>query len=106
MPTSFKIRRGVPPRMGMAKIEEGVSGPGDFGVEIYKISEPSGVSLGCETWSALVTTFSAKGSLMACLNISGVPFRSELNRTAVLSDVQEVGMLTLSSSVSRLLATR
>ncbi len=58
---SLRTRRGVPPRMGMAKTEEGVSGLADLGVEIYKISEPSGVPLGCESRSAAVTRFSAKG---------------------------------------------
>jgi hypothetical protein len=36
MRTSLRIKRGVPPPMGMAKIEEGVSAPGDLGVEMYK----------------------------------------------------------------------
>ena len=39
--TSFRTKRGVPPAIGMAKIEEGVSAEEDLGVEIYKISEPS-----------------------------------------------------------------
>src|SRR5438445_50335 len=34
--TSWRTNRGVPPRMGMAKIEEGVSGPADLGFAIYK----------------------------------------------------------------------
>ena len=33
----------------------------DLGVEIYKISEPSGVTLGCFSGSALVVRLSAKG---------------------------------------------
>ena len=41
---------------------------------------------------------------MDCLKISKVPFRSELNRTALLSGVQENGRFALSSSVSRLFA--
>jgi len=48
MATSLRTNRGVPPRIGIAKMEEGVSGP-DLGVEIYKISEPSGVTVGCES---------------------------------------------------------
>src|SRR6266849_3341472 len=42
--TSWRTNRGGPPCMGMAKIEEGVSGPADLGLAIYKISEPSGVT--------------------------------------------------------------
>jgi hypothetical protein len=34
MPTSFRTKRGVPPPIGMAKMEEGVSGLADLGVEI------------------------------------------------------------------------
>ena len=45
MPTSFRTKRGVPPPIGMARMEE-VSGLVDLGVETYRISEPSGVSLG------------------------------------------------------------
>ncbi len=45
--------------MGMAKMEEGVSELADLGVEIYKISEPSGVTLGCESCSALIIILSA-----------------------------------------------
>src|SRR5437868_7587453 len=104
--TSLSTRRGAPPAIGRAKMEEGVSGPADWGVEIYKISEPSGVTLGCESFSALVITLSATRRSLACLKISGVPFRSELNRTALLSGVQENGMLTLSSSVSRLFSSK
>src|SRR6267143_5649762 len=44
MPTSFRTKRGVPPPMGIAKMEEGVAELADLGVEIYKISEPSGVT--------------------------------------------------------------
>src|SRR3979490_2325955 len=61
MRTSLRIRREVPPPIGMAKMEERVSGPRDFGVEIYRISEPSGVIVGCESWSALFTRLSATG---------------------------------------------
>lgn len=61
MPTSLRTSRGVPPPIGIAKIEEMVSGVADLGVAIYKISELSGVTLGCERCSALVTRFSAKG---------------------------------------------
>jgi hypothetical protein len=43
---------------------------------------------------------------VACLKISEVPFRSELNRTILLSGVQEYGPLALSSSVSRLFARK
>jgi hypothetical protein len=56
--------------MGIAKMEIGVSGPPDVGAERYKISEPSGVTLGCESCSELVTRRSANGWSMACLNIS------------------------------------
>jgi hypothetical protein len=45
MATSLKTNRGVPPRIGIAKMEEEVSGP-DLGVEMYKISEPSGDTVG------------------------------------------------------------
>ena len=72
--TSWRTNRGGPPWMGIAKIEEGVSGPADLGVETYKISEPSGVTLGCESWSAAVTRLSANGRSVACLKISKVPF--------------------------------
>ena len=34
MPTSLRTKRGVPPRMGMAKIEERVAGLAGLGVEI------------------------------------------------------------------------
>src|SRR5216683_7355940 len=61
MPTSFRTKRGVPPPMGIAKMEEGFAELADLGVEIYKISEPSGVTLGCESWSALLTRLSAMG---------------------------------------------
>src|SRR5882724_8809676 len=57
--TSWRTNRGVPPRMVKAKIEEGVSGPADLGVAIYKIPEPSGVTLGCESCSAALTRLSA-----------------------------------------------
>jgi hypothetical protein len=43
IPTSRRIRRGVPPAIGIAKMELGVLRSADLGVEIYKISEPSGV---------------------------------------------------------------
>lgn len=49
MPASFKTKRGVPPPIGIAKMEERFLGLADLGVEIYKISEPSGVSPGCES---------------------------------------------------------
>jgi hypothetical protein len=58
--TSLRINREVPPRIGIAKMEEGASGP-DLGVEIYKISEPSGDIVGCESCSALVARLSANG---------------------------------------------
>src|SRR6266478_6313483 len=70
--TSWRTNREGPPWMGIAKIEEGVSGPADLGVETYKISEPSGVTLGCESWSAAVTRLSANGRSVACLKISKV----------------------------------
>ena len=47
MRTSLRTRRGVPPAIGIAKMELGVLRSADLGVEIYKISEPSGVTLGC-----------------------------------------------------------
>src|SRR5262249_19761897 len=106
MPTSLSTRRGTPPFMGTARMEEEASRPPDFGVEIYRISDPSGVTLGCESCSSLATRPPATGSLTACLNISGLPFRSELKRTALLSNVQDDGILTLSSRVSLLLASR
>src|SRR5258708_8365934 len=81
---SLRTKRGVPPRMGMAKIEEGVSGLADSGVEIYKISEPSGVTLGCEGRSAAVPRFSAKGSSVASLTIPPLPFRPQLTRPTLL----------------------
>src|SRR5215831_243364 len=43
---------------------------------------------------------------MGCLNISGAPFRFELNRTALLSGVQEYGEFSFSSRVSRLSASK
>ena len=43
---------------------------------------------------------------MACLNISEVPFRFELNSTALLSGVHANGTFWFSSSVSLLFATR
>jgi hypothetical protein len=46
MPTSLRTKRGAPPSIGIARREEEDSVLGDLGVEIYKISEPSGVSLG------------------------------------------------------------
>src|SRR3974390_697124 len=106
MPTSLRMKRGLPPPIGMAKMEDGVSRPADLGVEIYTISEPSGATIGCETWSVLlVTRISAIVRSIDCLNISRVPFRSELKRTAVLSGVQDHGTSSLSSIVSRLLAS-
>ena len=102
MVATVSTSRGAPPRMGTAKIEEAVSWSEDLGVETYKISDPSGVSLGCESCSAAVTSFSANGRSVACLKISEVPFRSESNKTSVLSGVHDVGMLALSSRVSRL----
>src|SRR6266436_290335 len=61
MPTCLRTRRGAPPPIGMAKSDDGVSRLADLGVEIYKISEPSGVTLGCLSCSALVVKPSAKG---------------------------------------------
>src|SRR5882762_7783343 len=61
MATSLRTRRGAPPRTGIAKMDEGVSGLADLGVETYKISEPSGVTLGCEICSVAVTRLSANG---------------------------------------------
>src|SRR4051794_11668789 len=51
MPTSLRIKRGDPPPIGMAKIEDGVSRLADVVAEIYTISEPSGATTGCVTWS-------------------------------------------------------
>src|SRR5215472_9431893 len=51
MPTSLRIKRGVPPPIGMAKMDEGMSRLADLGTETYRISVPSGVTMGCETWS-------------------------------------------------------
>src|SRR6267143_154278 len=59
MRTSLRTKRGVPPPIGMAKMDDGVSGLEDLGVEIYKISEPLGVTLGCESCSALIIILSA-----------------------------------------------
>jgi len=61
MPTSFRTKRGVPPPIGMARMEERVSGSVDLGVEIYKISEPSGVTLACRSRSTLLARLSANG---------------------------------------------
>src|SRR6267378_2779459 len=61
MRTSLRTRRGVPPAIGMAKMENGVLRSADLGVEMYKISEPSGVTLGCKSCSALVIRSAAKG---------------------------------------------
>jgi hypothetical protein len=88
----------------MAKMEDGVVRLSDLRLEIYKISEPSGVTLGCRSCSALAIILSAKGWSIACLNISEVPFRFELNKTALLSGVQAKGLFWFSSSVSFLLA--
>ena len=46
IPTSLRMRRGVPPVIGIAKIELGVFKSEDLGVEIYKSSDPSGATLG------------------------------------------------------------
>src|SRR5882762_252567 len=62
MRTSLRTRRGVPPRIGMAKMEERVSGPRKLGVEVCRMSEPSGATLGCESWSALFTRLSASSA--------------------------------------------
>src|SRR5215469_6290150 len=61
MPTSFRTKRGVPPPIGLAKIEEGVSGVAEVGVEMYRISDPSGATLGCDRCSLLVIRLSAVG---------------------------------------------
>src|SRR5207253_8555327 len=106
MPTSLRMKRGVPPPTGTAKIEERVLGPADLGVETYRISEPSGVSLGSESCSALLTTLSGNGWPIVCLKISRVPFRSELNKTALLSGVQAKGTFSFSSRVSLRWASR
>src|SRR5882757_1276817 len=108
MRVSARTKRGVPPPMGTAKMDEGVSTPAFFGTEIYKISEPSGVNLGCQTQcsSGLVTKVSAKDRSMACLKISGVSFRFETNRTALLSGVQEYGRAMFSSMMSRLFSSK
>src|SRR5882762_6658287 len=58
MLASLRTRRGGPPAIGMATMEDGVSGLAYLGVEIYRISEPSGVNLGCWSCSALVITVS------------------------------------------------
>src|SRR5215470_16836383 len=105
MPTSLITMRGFPPVMGIAKIEEGTSRSASFGAEIYKISEPSEVILGTESCSLLVITLSATRASLACLKISMVLFRSEMNSTVLLSGVQENGRFRLSSSVSRLCAS-
>src|SRR4051812_46721117 len=59
MPISLRMKGGVPPPIGMAKMEEGFSWLVDVVVEIYRISEPSGTTTDCETWSVLVTRLSA-----------------------------------------------
>src|SRR6516162_756147 len=74
MPTSLRMKRGVPPPIGTAKMEDGLSWFVDVVVEIYRISEPSGATTDCETWYVLVTRLSAMVSSIACLNISRVPF--------------------------------
>jgi hypothetical protein len=61
MRVSLRTKRGVPPFIGIAKMEEGVSGLAALGVEIYKISEPSGVTLIPESCPALTIRLSAKG---------------------------------------------
>src|SRR5262245_57502657 len=61
MPTSLRIKRGAPPSRGIAKIDEGASASADLGVEMYKISEPSGVTLGCERCSVLLIRRSGMG---------------------------------------------
>src|SRR5215510_12863566 len=75
IPTSLRTKRGGPPSRGIAKIDEGASASAGLGVEIYKISEPSGVTLGCERCSVLVIRLSGTGRSMACLKISRIPFR-------------------------------
>jgi hypothetical protein len=107
MATSLSTRRGVPPFIGIAKIEEGASRRPNSGVEIfvvsveiYRTSDPSGVSLGCLSCSSLLPKISGEGSSMCCLKISHVPFRSEEKRTALLSSVQQSAQLSFSSSVS------
>src|SRR6478672_7429691 len=57
MRKSLRTRRGVPPSIGMAKMENGVVRSADLDVEMYKTSEPSGVTLGCKSCSALVIRF-------------------------------------------------
>src|SRR5216684_8267095 len=59
MPASLRTRRGFPPFTGIAKIVERTSMPAPLGVEIYRISEPSGVILGMESCSLLAITLSA-----------------------------------------------
>src|SRR5260221_2732828 len=62
MATSLRTDRGAPPATGMAKREEGASGPADLGVATYKMSEPAVVTLGCEKcWSAALARLSANG---------------------------------------------
>ena len=51
--------------------------------------------------SGPVTTASGVRWPKTCLKMSRVPFRSDVNRTAVLSGVQFVGKSSLSSSVNR-----
>src|SRR5437868_368138 len=47
IPTSLSTRRGVPPAIGIAKMELVIFRSADLGVETYRISERSGVNLGC-----------------------------------------------------------
>src|ERR1700761_1056323 len=46
MPTSLRMKRGVPPPIGMEKMEDGVSWLAGVVVGIYTISEPSGGNTG------------------------------------------------------------
>jgi hypothetical protein len=59
--TSLRTKRDVPPAIGTAKIKERVPGVADLGMEIYKSSKPSYVTLGSKSCSAAVTRLSAKG---------------------------------------------
>jgi hypothetical protein len=61
MLTSLRTKRDVPPAIGTAKIEEGVPGLADLGVEIYNSSKPSYVTRGSKSCSVAVTKFSANG---------------------------------------------
>jgi hypothetical protein len=61
IPTSSRTKRGVPPAIGIAKMELRVLRLADLGVDIYKISERLGVTLGCKSSPALVIILSANG---------------------------------------------